>query len=131
MKDQLLIIGVLLTFLFSSTHLNAQEKQAESEIEIIYFHFTQRCSTCLAIEQEVKKDIEMEVEMNHKLYTFQSINIDNPDTKEIINAFQVEGQTLLIIKGDRIINLTDEAFQYADYYPDKLAKCLIKTLDSI
>ncbi|MDC1105892.1 nitrophenyl compound nitroreductase subunit ArsF family protein [Prolixibacteraceae bacterium] len=131
MKKVLSTIGLLFVLLLAPVLLQGQENQVEDEIEILYFHFTQRCSTCLAIEQEVKKDIEMEIEMNHKPYSFQSINIDNKDTKDIVEAYHIEGQTLLVIKGDKIVNLTDESFQYADYHPDKLAKLLLKTLESI
>lgn len=110
---------------------SSNKTQEEESIEVLYFHFTQRCSTCFAIEAETSKDLENLQEKENKEYSFQSINIDDADTKELVKAYNIEGQTLLIIKGDKIVNLTDLAFEYADYHPDKLAKLIEKTINEI
>jgi hypothetical protein len=95
---------------------------ASTKVEAYYFHFSSRCVTCKTVEAEAKTDIE-------SLYggkvTFQAINLDDESGKVLAEKLQVSGQTLLIVKGDTKINITNEGFMYARNNPEKF-KAIIK-----
>lgn len=104
---------------------------SSGRIEAYYFHFTTRCVTCITVEEKAKANIEIlypEMVMQGKI-TFQSINLEDPSSKEIAKRLQVSGQTLLLVKGDQIINLTNEGFMYAVYEPEKFKAVIKEKID--
>jgi hypothetical protein len=112
--------------IMSSFICNAQtqkkEATAANQIEAYYFHNATRCVTCKTVEAEAKADLE-------NLYagqvTFKALNLEEDATKAIAEKLQVSGQTLLIVKGNQKINLTNEGFLYAVTNPAKF-KSIIK-----
>ncbi|MGE5394616.1 MAG: nitrophenyl compound nitroreductase subunit ArsF family protein [Candidatus Saccharibacteria bacterium] len=91
-------------------------------IEAYYFHNTARCITCKTVEAEAKADLQS---LYGTRVNFQSLNLEEESTKAIAKKLQVSGQTLLIIKGDKKVDLTNEGFLYARTNPKKF-KALIK-----
>ena len=95
---------------------------ATNKVEAYYFHFNARCETCRTVEAETKADLE-------SLYSggisFKAINLDDASSKVIAEKLKISGQTLLIVKGDQKINLTNEGFLYAVTNPSKF-KSIIK-----
>ncbi|HLN20109.1 MAG TPA: nitrophenyl compound nitroreductase subunit ArsF family protein [Bacteroidales bacterium] len=85
------------------------------KIEAYYFHFTVRCTTCKTIEADTKKNLEMlyPEQIRTGLITFQSLNLDEESSSAIAKQLGVSGQTLLFVRGDQKINLTNEGFMYA------------------
>jgi hypothetical protein len=51
--------------------------------------------------------------------------------KSLIEKYKVGGQTLLIIKGDKVVNITNDAFMNARTNPDKLKAKIKLTVDSM
>jgi hypothetical protein len=109
-----------------SDGLQCSKPQTKSEIRAYYFHSTHRCATCLAVEdiciKTIKEDFEDKI-------PFQSINIETDDENPLIDKYEISGQTLLIIKGDKVIDLTNEAFMNAPTHPDKLQARIKKTIE--
>lgn len=102
---------------------NQETSVSESEnVEVVYFHFTRRCATCNAIE-----DIASEVvnEMSGSEVIFSGYNLDEEKGSKIAEDLGVSGQALLIVSGDKKINLTNQAFMNARSKPDEL-KNMIK-----
>ena len=99
---------------------------ASDKIEAYYFHFNARCETCRAVESEAKADI---LSLYPGRATFKAINLDETSSKAIAEKLKVSGQTLLIVKGDKQINLTNEGFLYATTNPDKLKKVIKQKVD--
>lgn len=91
------------------------------KIEAYYFHFTARCVTCKTIEADTKKNLESlyPEQTRTGLITFQSLNLDEEPSRAIAKQLGVSGQTLLLVKGDQKINLTNEGFMYAVPKPEK------------
>jgi hypothetical protein len=58
------------------------------------------------------------------LITFQSLNLDEESTKPLAQKLGVSGQTLLLVKGDQKINLTNEGFMYAVVKPEKFKEII-------
>ncbi len=98
------------------------------KVEAYYFHLTSRCVTCQAVEAEAKKNLE-------KLYgekvRFQSFNLEDDANKVITEKLQISGQTLLIVKGDHKINLTNEGFMYARNNPEKFKTIIKEKVDRL
>jgi hypothetical protein len=138
MKNLIPPVFVLLVLLISSCSGQAAKKQAVSttsgnDIEVYYFHMTTRCVTCRAVESEAKKNLDI-------LYTdlvkrgkisFTALNLEEPDGKTIGDRLGVSGQTLLIVKGDQKINLTNEGFLYALSKPEKFKEIIKDKIDPL
>jgi len=102
--------------------------QTTPQVEAYYFHFNARCETCRTVEAETKADLE-------SLYagkvSFRAVNLDEATSKEIANKLKISGQTLLIVKGDKQINLTNEGFLYAMTNPVKLKSIIKQKVDGL
>jgi hypothetical protein len=106
-----------------------QSQQAgTSDIKAYYFHATRRCATCMAVEDVTKETLK---EYYADKVPFQSINREEDSKNPLLEKYQVNGQTLLIVKGDKVINLTNDAFLYARTSPDKFREKLKSTIDSM
>lgn len=139
-KELLTILALLFIIGFSCKQKTGQEIQklvpapvSGNDIEVYYFHMTVRCATCLAIEAEARKNVEMlyPEEFNTGKITFTALNIDEENGKAIGSQYGINGQTLLIVKGDKQVNITREAFLYAEGKPDKFASVIKTNIDSM
>jgi len=92
------------------------------KIEAYYFHNSTRCTTCKTVEAEAKADLK---ELYGEKVTFQALNLEDKATNSIAKKLDVSGQTLLVVKGNQKVNLTNEGFLYAVTNPDKF-KLIIK-----
>lgn len=124
-KIQLFSISILL--LMSSFFCTAQTTKkgttvSGNQIEAYYFHNATRCVTCKTVEAEAKADL---INLYGDQVTFKALNLEDDATKPIAEKLKVSGQTLLIVKGDQKINLTNEGFLYAVTNPAKF-KTIIK-----
>lgn len=104
-----------------------------SKVEVYYFHYTRRCTTCQAVETESQKAIRELYPVQYKSgkITFRSVNLDESNSRAVAENCKAEGQALLIISGGKRIDLTEQGFMYAVNHPDKLKKELKKTIDSL
>jgi hypothetical protein len=124
MKKLICLIFILAGLLpgYQGQCQTAAKTAGAATIEAYYFHNTTRCITCKTVEAEAKADLQ-------SLYgsgvTFQSLNLEETSTKAIAQKLNVSGQTLLIIKGNKKVDLTNEGFLYARTNPKKF-KALIK-----
>jgi hypothetical protein len=134
------ILITLMTVTLFATSCRNQPKQVKAsvpdegnDIEVYYFHMTNRCTTCLTIESESRKNIEMfyPVEVSSGKVNFTSLNIEEDAGKSVGDEFNVKGQTLLIVKGEKKVDLTKEAFLYAEGNPDKFASVIKAAVDSL
>ncbi|HUX56413.1 MAG TPA: nitrophenyl compound nitroreductase subunit ArsF family protein [Bacteroidales bacterium] len=118
---------------------NAQSSKKEvsgtssDKIEAYYFHFTARCVTCRTIEAKAKEDLETLYpnQMKQGLITFQSVNLEEASSKPLAEKLGVSGQTLLLVKGDQKINITNEGFMYAVVKPEKFKEIINEKVDGL
>ncbi|OQX99337.1 MAG: hypothetical protein B6I20_10065 [Bacteroidetes bacterium 4572_117] len=99
-----------------------------NKVKVYYFHATRRCATCQAVEAVTEKAIK---EYYGKKVPFKSINREINQNNPLVKKYKISGQTLLIISGDKVVNLTNDAFMYARTNPDKLKAKIKKTIDSM
>jgi len=100
-------------------------------IEAYYFHFTARCVTCNTIEANAKENLETLYpnQFSNGLITFQSINLEDPSSKPLAKRLGVTGQTLMIIKGEQKVNITNEGFLYAVTKPERFREIINEKVD--
>jgi hypothetical protein len=125
MRTLKLTILMLVTISLSAckTQTSQDQKTVVSnakELQIYYFHFTKRCATCNAVENETKVALEMFFadQVKEGTIAFISLNLEEEDGKEMANQLKVSGQTLLLVKGKATVNLTNEGFMNARTKPD-------------
>jgi hypothetical protein len=118
----------------AQTSENQKTKNAISEdLQVYYFHNTKRCATCNAVENETKMALEMFFEDNMKAGTieFNSLNLEEDEGKEMAQSLHVSGQTLLIVKGETHVNLTNEGFMNARTNPTKFHEIIKTQIDKL
>ena len=120
-----LLVGVVPASAKKSDQASSTE---EIQVKAYYFHATRRCVTCQAVETVSKEVIN---EFYTDKVSLEIFNREKDENKALVEKYQISGQTLLIVKGDKIINLTNEAFLNAKNNPEKFKLKLKSTLDSL
>jgi len=128
----------LIVSFFTVSTLAADKKtqaaiSTSAKVEVYYFHFTRRCVTCQAVETETQAAIEALYPIQSKkgLITFKTVNLDEKISEALAKKCKAEGQALLVISGDKRIDLTEQGFMYAKSSPEKLKAELKKTIDPL
>lgn len=103
------------------------------ELQVYYFHFTKRCATCNAVENETMAALEMFYADQVKLgnIAFVSLNLEEEDGEKMAEQLKVSGQTLLLVKGDQMVNLTNEGFINARTNSGKFHEILRSNIDNM
>lgn len=128
---------ILLSTLFSCNAQNSKDASAKisanENIEVYYFHYTKRCVTCNAVESETKGVLEANYadKMSDGTVSFVSLNLDEKDAKKVAESLKVSGQTLLLVKGEQQINLTNDGFMNARTNPGKFHDILKSQIDKL
>lgn len=140
MKTIRILIAFMLMIPAISCNSQSQKKVvavdntgSSDKIEAYYFHFTARCVTCRTIEANAKENLETLYpnQVKQGLITFQSVNLEEASGKSLAEKLGVSGQTLLIVKGDQKINLTNEGFMYAVARPEKFKEIINEKVDGL
>ncbi len=114
--------------LFFLAPVFAFSQNNSTKIEAYYFHNATRCTTCKTVEAEAKQDLK---ELYGDKVTFQALNLEEKSTNAIAKKLKVSGQTLLVVKGDKQVNLTNEGFLYAVTDPDKFKAKIKEKVDPL
>ena len=129
MKKQILffLAMVMTSAIFAGTPVST------TKIEVYYFHFTRRCMTCQKVEKVSKNAVETlyAEKVKSGQVSFQSVNLDEKAGEAIGAKYKIEGQTLIVIAGDKKVDLTDKGFLYANDRPDKLKAEIKKAVDGL
>jgi hypothetical protein len=134
---QITMFGFALFMLLSGVSCNAQgskkessQKSISSKVEVYYFHFTRRCNTCMSVEATAKQAVETLYADKVKKgeYSFKGINLDDASSKAIAGRLGIGGQTLLVVCGNKKIDITDKGFMNA-HDLDKMKKEIKKAIE--
>ena len=103
------------------------------DIQVYYFHNTNRCATCNAVEDETLMALELFYKENIEAGTieFTSLNLEEEEGETMAQTLQVSGQTLLIVKGETRVNLTNDGFMNARTNPTKFHEILRTQIDNL
>ena len=138
MKHKATLASVLI-LIIGSISCNSQITKKDGELKtgslnvtVYYFHFTRRCATCMSVEQNARKAVETlyALELKTGEYSFKALNLDEDDTKEIAKNLGVGGQTLLVVRGDKKIDITDKGFLNANN-PEKMKEEIRSAVDKV
>jgi len=121
---------VLINSFFSNAQTTIKETKSalSGKVEAYYFHMSVRCVTCKAVEAEAKKDLES---LYGDKVSFRALNLEDDANKAIVEKLKIPGQTLLLVKGDRQINITNEGFKYARNNPEKFKLIIKEKVDGL
>ena len=131
------ILFLLVGISCNTVNGKVENKEAQltnvEKIEVYYFHYSRRCATCMAVENETKAALESLYadDMKSEVIVFKAVNLDEPESEAIAQKLEISGQTLLIVAGDKKENLTTDAFMNAKSNPDKLKEIIKSTIDPL
>jgi hypothetical protein len=138
MRRFFLISFALITLNNFSCNAQANQKPAPTisksgDVEVYYFHMTTRCVTCKTVEAEARKNVEMLYADQVKAgkISFTALNLEEATGKSMGEKLGVNSQTLLIVKGDQKINITNEGFLYAVSKPQKFTEVMKSKIDPL
>jgi hypothetical protein len=135
-----LVLTGLIMLLISGASCNAQTEKKQTlsstsgnDVEVYYFHMTVRCVTCKTVEAEARKNVEMLYAEKVKAgkISFTALNLEEATGKSMGEKLGVNSQTLLIVKGDQKINITNEGFLYAVSQPQKFTEVMKSKIDPL
>ena len=124
----LLLLMVVFSYPSAGSQRAATPVSGDQEVKVYYFHATARCVTCKAVEDVTQKALK---ELYGKKVAFESINREEDKDNPLIAKHKVAGQTLLVISGDKVVNLTNDAFLNARTKPEKLKEKIKATIDPL
>ncbi|MBK7709920.1 MAG: hypothetical protein IPJ37_02335 [Bacteroidales bacterium] len=138
MRKLFLISLALISFASISCNAQTDLKSASAvtnnnDIEVYYFHMTMRCVTCKTVEAEARKNVEMlySEQVKSGRISFTALNLEEATGKSISEKLGINSQTLLIVKGDQKINITNEGFLYAVSQPQKFTEIMKSKIDPL
>jgi hypothetical protein len=138
MRKLFFVSFVLITLAGISCNARPNQKpepvvSGSSDIEVYYFHMTMRCTTCKTVEAEARKNVEMLYAEQVKTgkISFTALNLEEATGKSMGEKLGVNSQTLLIVKGDLKINITNEGFLYAVSQPMKFTEIMKSKIDPL
>jgi hypothetical protein len=138
MKNLILAGFVILLISGASCIAQTEKKQTLSsasgnDVEVYYFHMTLRCVTCKTVEAEARKNVEMLYadQVKSGKISFTALNLEEATGKSMGEKLGVNSQTLLIVKGDQKINITNEGFLYAVSKPLKFTEVMKSKIDPL
>ena len=131
MKNRIYLFMMLMigsTFCMAQSNKTETKSNTSSNIEAYYFHLTSRCVTCKTVEAEAKKDLEG---LYGDKVVFQSLNLEEKSTEPLAEKLKISGQTLLVVRGGKQINLTNDGFLYAVNNPVKFKAIIKQKVDGL
>lgn len=130
---RLFAIGIVLLSLMGCGSRNAQkstesisEINSDAAVEVFIFHAAQRCATCKAIDAVVAEVLESDFadDVKSGKIVLRDVDASNPENRPLVEKYEVYSTSLLLDAGEKVTNLTNDAFQYARSNPDKLKEIL-------
>jgi len=136
LKPSFLIMFAALTIAACNSQSKETPKSVEvlsEDVQVYYFHNTKRCATCNAVEDETKVALDMFYKDKVEAGTvgFVSLNLEEDEGAEMAKVLHVSGQTLLVVKGESQVNLTNEGFMNARTNPAKFHEILKAQIDKL
>jgi hypothetical protein len=117
---------------------NSEEKQPAEKIEVVHFHATQQCWSCITVGEYALKTIKEKFpkEYENGKIVFKDINGELPENRDIVIKYQARGSSLFVnaitngkdnIEEDVTVwRLVINEGQFIDYFQNKLNKLLGK-----
>lgn len=131
MKTLKIYIFFILAIFFSGQTKPVEAVTSKTEkTKVYYFHNTRRCPTCNAIEKVTKNTLEnlFSNELKNGTIVFETYNAEEKVNKSLCKKLGVTGSALIVLKGEKKIDLSSKGFMYALKQPKKLEEALTTAL---
>lgn len=122
-KSSLLFFAILISAVaFAQVEEPVSKK---THVDVYYFHRTERCATCLSIEENTKGTLEKYFadEMKDGTVNFHSVCYEDDSNPQAVEKYNVDGPALYLTKvkkgKETNKNLTDFAFDNSLHNADK------------
>lgn len=122
------LVAILLLCFSGFFAVYAQTGTKPLGVEVLYFYGKHRCATCNAVEKVTKDALK---QYYGDQLTLQSINREDEKNSVLVKKYQVAGQSLLIVKGNKKEDLTNIAFMNAERSPYRLKMKIKETIDKM
>ncbi len=105
--------------------LTLMAQKPTTTLDVIYFHATRRCPTCMAIEENTRKTLNayFSDQLKKGSIKLTVINVDDSKNKAIAEKYEASGSALFLTKTEagkeKKNDMTDFAFSYARIKPEK------------
>lgn len=128
------LVYIILLTIFSCNQAPTVQQQAhpDAKLSVYFFHLSARCDVCNAIEENTKEVLDKfyKSQIENGLITFESINIDRRENKEIVKKYQISYTSLLLVQADgTYTDFTNTSMNYAFMNPDRFRELLKAELD--
>ncbi len=132
------IIWVTSTSPSKTENVSAVQKQPAEKIEVVHFHATQQCWSCITAGELALKTIKERFPEEYKngIIVFKEINGELPENRGIVIKYQAGGSSVFInttidgkdnIEEDVVVwRLVSDEEGFKDYFENKLKKLLGK-----
>ena len=123
MKKASLLFIVIIISAFGFAQEEVVSKK--THIDVYYFHRTDRCETCISIEENTNNVLETHfaTEVKDGTISFKSINFEAEEDKELIEKYKANGPSLFLTRmkktKETTKNLTDFELDNSRYNPKK------------
>ena len=145
MKISKIVVFTLLFLLFTVACNNSADKRdvqvatgsagnvTDSTIVVYYFHGSVRCPTCVAVEVSTGEFLKelFPKKMKKGEIIYKVFNIDKGEAPQLVNKYQIYGQTVLFVKNDKVIDETDNAFKYVSSNETKWKNIIKKSINEL
>ena len=107
----------------------------KTKVFVYNFHVTNRCPSCIAIEEATTKTLKMYYKKEFKEGTLIRliINADDEVNKELTEKYEIYGSSLIVVKNtngkETKVDLTGDGFKYAKNKEEKFIEILKKQID--
>ena len=95
----LILTCLILVNCKSNTKPEQELKEEDSKLTVYYFHNTQRCMTCNAIEAKMKETIDnyFSKEVNDKVINVKILNREEDINSSIVEKYEIWGSSLILV----------------------------------
>lgn len=133
MKKMLILMLLALSQVACATNTKSQVNHEKDVLYMNYFHSTQRCPTCRAIESETKAvlDAIYPQDLQSGRIVWQVVNIDDESSENLVEHYEVAWSSLILEYNGKVINLTDDGFSYARNDAPRFRQILQSTIQSL
>jgi hypothetical protein len=112
----------------ATEQLPATTQVVDETVYVYYFHTKLRCKECIAVENVTKQTVAEYFENNDKV-KYIEVKIDDKADEQLIEKYRVAWNTLLITKGDKKVNITNDAFAWAENAPEVLTEQIVTEIN--
>lgn len=133
-KISILLLAIVLGSCSSKTEPEGAVFDPDADqVQVVLFHLEKRCASCNAVEKETR--FVMENSFGEALekgeLSFVSMDFQNSEGKKAAKLLKASGQTLFVVRGDSIADLTSDAFMFAQTHPERYREALTEALKNM